>query len=123
MKTRLAKRSLIVPFTKLYKHFSSEHYSGLHEDHKIVKHLSIRDAFKKNNGKKFGISLVVKCRLHEKQNKVYCCVTFWYSTWGEVPARTDTLVGQPSYHVRQAWGEVVPEVLSLLVVRLMLVSE
>ena len=55
-----------------------------------------------------GASLVVKCRLLAKQNIVSCCVTFRYSTWGEVPARTDTLVGQPPYQVRRGWGEVVP---------------
>ena len=54
-----------------------------------------------------GASLVVKCRFCAKQNIVSCCVTFQYSTWVEVPACKDTLVGQPSYQVRRGWGEVV----------------
>jgi len=56
-----------------------------------------------------GASLVLECRLHGDQNRVSCCVTFWYSTWCEVHARTDTLVGQLPYLVRRGWGEVVPK--------------
>ena len=51
-----------------------------------------------------GASLVVKYRLHWDQTRVSCCVTFWYSTWCEVHARTDTLVDQPPYLVRRGWG-------------------
>ena len=55
-----------------------------------------------------GASLVVRCRLQEERNKVYCRVTFRFSTWTEVHARIDTLVGQPPYLVRRGWEEVVP---------------
>jgi hypothetical protein len=55
-----------------------------------------------------GASLVVRCRLHEERNKVYCRVTFRYLTWNEVQARTDTLVGQPPYLETRGWEEVVP---------------
>ena len=41
-------------------------------------------------------------------NKVYCRVTFRYSTWAELHACTDTLVRQPPYLVTRGWEEVVP---------------
>jgi hypothetical protein len=55
-----------------------------------------------------GASLVVRCRLQEERNKVYCRVTFRFSTWTEVHASTDTLVGQPPYLETRGWEEVVP---------------
>ena len=60
----------------------------------IAQKISFRDKYEQKVLEGGGASLVVKCRLPEKQNIVYCCVTFRYSTWGEVHARTDTLVGR-----------------------------
>ena len=53
-------------------------------------------------------SLVVRCRLQEEPNKVYCRVTFRSHRWVEDRARKDTLVCQPPYLVTRGWEEVVP---------------
>jgi hypothetical protein len=55
-----------------------------------------------------GASLIGRCRLQEERNKVYCRVTFRFSTWTEVHASTDTLVRQLPYLVTRSWEEVVP---------------
>ena len=72
--------------------------------------ISFRNRFEQNTSvlDGGGASLVVRCRLQEEPNKVYCRVTFRYLTWNEVQARTDTLVGQPPYLETRGWKEVVP---------------
>ena len=70
-----------------------------------------------------GASLVVQRSSSRETEQVYCRVSLRFSTWGQVRASTGTLVGQPPYLVRRGLGEVVPVGSSLLVVRLMLVSE
>jgi hypothetical protein len=71
---------------------------------------SFRNRYEQNTSVLDGgrASLVVRCRLQEERNTVYCRVTFRFSTWPEVHASTDTLVRQLPYLVRRSWEEVVP---------------
>ena len=86
-------------------------YGGTHNNDAIALKTSFRNMYEQNTSvlKGGGASLVVQCRRHVRQKKVYCRVGLRYSTWGEVRASTDTLVGQCSFHELLGWGEVVPQ--------------
>ena len=63
----------------------------------------------KNTGQASTRSMKARFRLHGKQNKVWCHITFRYPKRVELQASTDTLVCQLPYHIIWGWDEELPE--------------
>ena len=98
---------------------------GIHIDDAIALKTRFRDMYEQKHYvlEGGGASLVVKCRLHARQKKVYRRVSLTSSKWVEARASTDSLVGPHSFHEILGKGEVMPVGVYLLVVRPKLISD